>query len=118
MEQRCGCDAPMLHCSNASGAGSRGGALRLPELAGEGELADVLPQVLHGVQEGPGREELNVSARVPVLAQGSPVYGARAINQRKAIFKQAVDEREELAAVAGGELELGGAVAGGGGRGG
>jgi len=85
--------------------------LRLPELAGEEDLPGVLPQVLQGVEQGPGWEELDVSARVPVLAQGSPVYGARAINQRKAILKQAVDEREELAGVAGGELELGGAVA-------
>src|SRR3990172_12065706 len=101
----------MLHCSNASGPGSRGGALRLPELAGEEDLPGVLPQVLQGVEQGPGWEELDVSARVPVLAQGSPVYGARAINQRKAILNQAVDEREELAGVASGELELRGAVA-------
>src|SRR3990172_13313021 len=106
----------MLHCSNASGPGSRGGALRLPELAGEEDLPGVLPQVLQGVEQGPGWEELDVSARVPVLAQGSPVYGARAINQRKAILKQAVDEREEVAGVAGGEVELGGAVAVGAGR--
>src|SRR3990172_12939694 len=96
----------MLHCSNASGPGSRGGALRLPELAGEEDLPGVLPQVLQGVEQGPGWEELDVSARVPVLAEGSPVYGARAINQRKAILKQAVDEREEVAGVAGAGLEL------------
>src|SRR3990172_842362 len=92
------------------------GSPRLPELAGQQHLAEVLSQVLQGVEQGPGWGELDVSARVPVLAQGSPIYGARAVNQRKAILKQALDEREELGGVAGGELKLGGAVAVGEGR--
>ncbi|KKK79476.1 hypothetical protein LCGC14_2833120, partial [marine sediment metagenome] len=53
----------------------------LPELAGEGDLADVLSQVLQGVEEGPGGEGLVVPAGVPVVAEGRPVYDAILIDE-------------------------------------
>src|SRR3972149_3203996 len=107
-----GSDAPMPRCSLGLGPGSRSGALRLPELTGEGDLADVLPQVLHGVEERPGGEELDIAGGVPVATESAPVHLAGLIDESEALLEHPVDQGEQFAGVAGGVVELRRAVAG------